>query len=177
VSLSRPITNAFAPWVEYECAIASIDPAPALERPHAGSDVVVSLRVTRRQRAPNLEVRGDLLRLSPADARFVEYWGAVAFRAEEQRLPLRELTSQEITRERAAGVIEVDKRALRVIEGFSATMSPNIEGAPVVSLYKSDTGEYFLRQAGGCVFHWDLLFGPFRESGTGFASAAASSTK
>jgi hypothetical protein len=174
VTLPMPVTNVLRPSVEYQIALESIDPPRTLQQARAPANVVVALRVTRRQKAPDLEVRGDLSRLSRSDASFIEYWGTIAFQAfsaTEQGLPFKYLSAKESEKERTTGEIVASGKTLRLIKGFSATLDPNSLGPEEMSFYKSDTNEYFFRQAGGCEAYQDQLFGPFRESDAGFSAA------
>ena len=119
---------------------------------------------------PAEDVWGDVKRLSQSEARFVEYWRTIERVAEAQGVPFTYLTPEVTEREWATGTLATSNRTLRVIEGFSVTQDPGGTGALEVSFYKTDAGEYFYRQTGGCIAARDLLFGPFRESAAGFSA-------
>jgi hypothetical protein len=179
IDLPVPASSALRQW-EYHIALRSIDQAEAARDPRMPSHAAVHVAVIRREKAPCVEILGvkvpyveiwgDLSRLSRSDARFVEYWGTIASSAEKQGLPPRQLTAKEYWQEKTTGVLVASEMTLRLIRGFSVTLEPNSTGALEVSFYKSDADEYFFRQAGGCIEHRDLLFGPFREDGAGFSA-------
>jgi hypothetical protein len=171
VDLPVPAPSVLRPWSEYQIALRSIDQRPPLSDPHTRSNAAVHIAVMRREKAPNAEIWGGLSRLCPADARFIEYWGTIAVAAESQGLQFKQLTLKEIGREKKAGFLVVSRKTLRLIRGFSVRLQPNSTGALEVSFFKSDANEYFFRQAGGCEFHRDLLFGPFHRSAGGFSAA------
>lgn len=180
IDLPVPVSNVLR-QSEYHIALRSITPEEAARHPRMPSNAVVRLAVVRREKVPYMEVSGvkvpyveiwgDLSRLSHSDARFVEYWGTIASSAEEQGLQFRQVTAKEYWQEKTTGVLLASKETLRLIRGFSVTLEPTSTGALEVSFYRSDAGEYFFRQAGGCIEHRDLLFGPFREDGEELSAA------
>jgi hypothetical protein len=75
---------------------------------------------------------------------------------------------RQTAQQKSAGVLKATGRTPRAVDGFGVTLHPFSTGVLEISFHKSDAGEYFFLQAGGCEFHRDLLFSLFRETGNGF---------
>jgi hypothetical protein len=163
LELAMPLSSMLEPYFVYEFILEIIEPRLTMEGRPAPSSIVVELKIIRREKSPNVILHGDRSRLAAPDRRFVEYWAHIASTAEQQGIPFTELVAQ-----KSGPVLTVAKKTIRLIESFRVTMDPESTGAIEVSFYKSDSGEYFFRRAGGCVAYQDLLFGPFRDAGGEF---------
>jgi len=105
------------------------------------------------------QVLGNRKDLAGTDAAFVEFWDTLR---EQLSWSSYELKGDiyKYADPKDADHLTLDDVKLSRID-YKEILYPASTGALTVTFWRSAGGEYFLRIAGGCVTHRDILYGPF----------------